>query len=209
MLQSSQTNAEGGSIGQKVAADDLHQNAEAEACVEDGTQSVQDLHVDLDEFIQAFLHDLNLFSGFTAASGQRCDSVVDLLLAVGQDGQHAVDHCLGERIGIDLDELHALLLQLVVVLFLIVQEQLVLVCLALGTGLIHNGLLAVGQTIVLGQTHCDVDPCTQVSGQDQVGADLVEALGLDHGQRVLLSLDGALLHGGQRFGPGHRTGGCG
>ena len=103
MLQGRQTNAEGhhinkgitgqllspgGGIGQEVAADDLHQNAEAEACVEDGTQSVQDLHVDLDEFIQAFLHDLNLISGFTAASGQRCDSVVDLLLAVGQDGQH-------------------------------------------------------------------------------------------------------------------------
>ena len=83
-----------------------------------------------------------------------------------------------------------------------------LVCLALGTGLIHNGLLAVGQTIVLGQTHCDVDPCTQVSGQDQVGADLVEALGLDHGQRVLLSLDGALLQRGEDLRQCHGGGLC-
>ena len=83
-----------------------------------------------------------------------------------------------------------------------------LVCLALGTGLIHNGLLAVGQTIVLGQTHCDVDPCTQVSGQDQVGADLVEALGLDHGQRVLLCLDGALLQRGKDLRQCHGGGLC-
>ena len=83
-----------------------------------------------------------------------------------------------------------------------------LVCLALGTGLIHNGLLAVRQTIVLSQTHCDVDPCTQVSGQDQVGADLVEALGLDHGQRVLLSLDGALLQRGEDLRQCHGGGLC-
>ena len=83
-----------------------------------------------------------------------------------------------------------------------------LVCLALGTGLIHNGLLAVGQTLVLGQTHCDVDPCTQVSGQDQVGADLVEALGLDHGQRILLSLDGALLQRGKDLRQRHGGGLC-
>ena len=83
-----------------------------------------------------------------------------------------------------------------------------LVCLALGTGLIHNGLLAVGQAIVLSQTHCDVDPCTQVSGQDQVGADLVEALGLDHGQRVLLCLDGALLQRGEDLRQCHGGGLC-
>ena len=83
-----------------------------------------------------------------------------------------------------------------------------LVCLALGTGLIDHSLLAVGQALVLSQTHCNVDPCTQVSGQDQVGADLVEALGLDHGQRVLLSLDGALLQRGEDLRQSHGGGLC-
>ena len=78
MLQSSQTNAEGhhvdegitgqllspgGGIGQEVAADDLHQNAEAEACIEDGTQGVQDLHVDLDEFITYYKSNMFTVSG--------------------------------------------------------------------------------------------------------------------------------------------------
>ena len=83
-----------------------------------------------------------------------------------------------------------------------------LVCLALGTGGIHHSALAVGQAVVLGQTHCNVDPCTQVSGQDQVGADLVEALGLDHGQGVLLCLDGALLQRGEDLRQCHGGGLC-
>ena len=83
-----------------------------------------------------------------------------------------------------------------------------LVCLALCTGGIHHSALAVGQAVVLGQTHCNVDPCTQVSGQDQVGADLVEALGLDHGQGVLLCLDGALLQRGEDLRQCHGGGFC-
>ena len=81
MLQSSQTNAEGhhinkgitgqllgpgGSIGQEVAADDLHQNAEAETDVENGAQRIQHFHVALDELIQAFFHkrfDLSFLEG--------------------------------------------------------------------------------------------------------------------------------------------------
>ena len=47
-----------------------------------------------------------------------------------------------------------------------------------------------------------------MSGQDQVGADLVEALGLDHGQRVLLSLDGALLQRGKDLRQCHGGGFC-
>ena len=81
MLQSSQTNAEGhhvdegitgqllgpgGSIGQEVTADDLHQNAEAETDVENGAQRIQHFHVALDELIQAFFHkrfDLSFLEG--------------------------------------------------------------------------------------------------------------------------------------------------
>ena len=47
-----------------------------------------------------------------------------------------------------------------------------------------------------------------MSGQDQVGANLVEALGLDHGQRVLLSLDGALLQRGEDLRQSHGGGLC-
>ena len=47
-----------------------------------------------------------------------------------------------------------------------------------------------------------------MSSQDQVGADLVEALGLDHGQRVLLSLDGALLQRGEDLRQSHGGGLC-
>ena len=47
-----------------------------------------------------------------------------------------------------------------------------------------------------------------MSGQDQVGADLVEALGLDHGQGVLLCLDGALLQRGEDLRQCHGGGLC-
>ena len=94
MLQSSQANAKGhhvdegitgqllgpgGGIGQEVAADDLHQNAEAETDVEDGAQCVQNFHVALDELIQAFFHkgyDLSfLEDGMDDKEGADCKSV--------------------------------------------------------------------------------------------------------------------------------------
>ena len=44
--------------------------------------------------------------------------------------------------------------------------------------------------------------------EDEILLHLKEALGVDHGQRVLLCLNGALLQGGEYLGQSHRGGLC-
>ena len=66
---------------------------------------------------------------------------------------------------------------------------------------VHDNLLQVrGQGVELLQAHCDVNPCAQVLGADHIILDLVEGAVLDHGQRVFLAFNGALLKAGEHLG---------